>query len=96
MNVKSQRNDSPVCVKVTAAEEIVGMAVSLAEYASSMANRMADKLQPVMMSDSPHPDCKNGEDYQEYPPLFADLRNNFQAIKDSLNYIERLLSRTEL
>ena len=76
--------------------EVVSFAERLANRAQQLAERVNGKLHPVMTSEQPRPCEGNGKDGQEYPPLFSELRNNFQAIAGALDSIEYALSRTEL
>lgn len=75
--------------------DVVRFAELLANRAQSLAERTNVKLHPVMTADYPRPCAENLKE-QEYPPLFAELRNNFQAIAGALDTIEHALSRTEL
>lgn len=78
------------------------VAVEIAEFAQSLANRAAElkervneKLHPVMQSDYPRPGDSEYKD-PEFPPLFSDLRSSFQNIAASPESIEHALKRTEL
>lgn len=76
--------------------EVAGFAELLANRAQQLAERVNGKLHSVMTSETPRPCETTCKDSQEYPPLFADLRNNFQAIAVALDSIDHALSRTEL
>ena len=76
--------------------EVAGFAERLANRAQDLAERVNGKLHSVMTSEMPRPCEGIGKDGQEYPPLFADLRGNFNAIAGALDTIEYALSRTEL
>lgn len=78
------------------AAEVANFAERLARRAQELAERVNGKLHSVMTSECPRPCEGIGKDSQEYPPLFADLRGNFQSIASALDSIEYALSRTEL
>ena len=76
--------------------EVVCFANRLVNQAQQLAGLVNEKLRPVMTSDRPRPCEETVKDGMEYPPLFADLRGNFQAIAVALDSIEYAMSRTEL
>lgn len=88
-------NEAGCVAKQPLAADMVNFAEVLANRAQSLAERTNGKLHPVMTADYPRP-CPENPKEQEYPPLFAALRNNFQAIAGALDTIEHALSRTEL
>ena len=54
------------------------------------------KLLPVMNSEPPSPPLERVNDIREWPPLFNELRANFDVVAIALDRIEYALSRTEL
>ena len=86
---------TPVARKPVASD-IAEFAEKLANRANSIADRLQGKLQSVMISDRPSEGCCNEIQDREYPPLFSDLRNNFNSISRSLDSIEYAIQRTEL
>lgn len=76
--------------------EVTQFADSLANRAQQLVGRVNEKLQPVMSSEVPRACSASTKESMEYPPLFADLRSNFQAISSALESIEYAMSRTEL
>ena len=82
----------------TIANIITNLAISVAEQAESVSERVCAKLGSVMISDKPIPAnlCKAAESPREYPPLFEELRNKLQSTETALIRIENALSRTEL
>lgn len=50
-----------------------------------------------MVSERPiNPSDKKPEPAREYPPLFAELRDNFTAIRSVIHLIEDIMERVEL
>lgn len=81
----------------TAAQELLQFASRLAERADRISARVEDKLQLVMIPDSPcPPPCELSKEDRKYPPLFDELRNRLQVIENSLSNIEACITRTEL
>ena len=78
------------------AADILRYGESLANRAQSLAERVNGKLRPVMTSETPRamPDC--AKDAREWPPLFNELRNYFDAVGSALESIDYAMSRTEL
>lgn len=76
--------------------EVAMFADRLAKRAQDLAERVNGKLHSVMTSETPRPCEVVGKDGHEYPPLFNDLRGNFQAIAGALDSIEYAMQRTEL
>lgn len=77
--------------------EMLHFAKSLADLATTIADRTHIKLSPVMVSATPT--CDGGcttEKEREWPPLFADLRGQFLVISTALSAIDDALDRTEL
>ncbi len=51
----------------------------------------------IMVSERPiNPSDKKPEPAREYPPLFAELRDNFTAIRSVIHLIEDIMERVEL
>lgn len=85
--------------RMPVAEEVMQLAHNLANRAEALADMLNEKLRPVMTSEVPRPSnvlCKDSNESQEYPPLFADLRDKFWAISSALDAIEFAMERTEL
>ena len=88
----------------TQAQETVGvlitkLATGIADRAENLAERLSQRLVPVMRADRPSIQETSGKLAnvpREYPPLFEELRNKLQNIENALNRIESCLSRTEL
>lgn len=76
--------------------DVLRTAENLANRAQRLSDQVGTKLQPVMAQDCPRPCGATATDGKEYPPLFADLRNNFIAIESALDSIEASINRTEL
>lgn len=91
------QNEMTSVARQSVSAEVTLYAERLAVRAQELAERVNGTLYPVMTSAVPHP-CEgtNERTLQEYPPLFADLRNTFQAIAGALDSIESAISRTEL
>lgn len=85
-----------VPVRQPAASEVMSYAQSLAGRAQALADRVNQKLQPVMTSEVPSVGGNSQKANTEYPPLFAELRGSFQSIESALESVESALSRTEL
>lgn len=83
-------------VRQSVAVEVTQFAESLANRAQQLVERVNEKLQPVMSGEVPRACSASTKESMEYPPLFADLRSNFQAISIALESIEYAMSRTEL
>lgn len=75
---------------------VLGFAEKLTVRAQMLADQVDMRLRPVMTSDNRAECLNSAEKPEEYPPLFADLRNCFQGIEGALDRIEDALSRTEL
>jgi hypothetical protein len=92
-------NEANCAARQPVSAEVAMFAERLAKRAQDLAERVNGKLHSVMTSDTPRP-CevivKDSKDGQEYPPLFNDLRVNFQAISGALDSIEYAMQRTEL
>lgn len=76
--------------------DVMQYANNLANRAQSLAERVNEKLHPVMTSETPRARGTVCKDSVEYPPMFADMRNNLQRIDAALDSIEYAMSRTEL
>lgn len=76
--------------------DVMQYAQNLANRAQSLAERVNGKLHPVMTSETPRACGTACKDSVEYPPMFADMRNNLQGIEAALDSIEYAMSRTEL
>lgn len=82
--------------RVPVSATVLSMAALVAKRAQAVADQVEAKLHSVM-ANSPSPPCEAISKVQEqYPPLFADLRTELDAIAGALDTIERALSRTEL
>lgn len=80
---------------VPVADEIMNYADSLLERIIRLNDRVYDKLRSVMVEDYPRESTEERK-LREYPPLFNDLRNKFDSIKNNIVFIENALDRTEL
>ena len=78
---------------------IFGFANELVEKSERVAQRVEEKLNPIM---SPAKEEIKKEEIEEikvgeiYPPYFSELQNKFIKIEASLNRIDAFLARTEL
>lgn len=81
-----------------AADEILSKAVYLAERMTSLQDRFFEKLASVMITERPASIGTGGKELtREYPPLFAQLRDNFTVIESVIaNLNEALNNRVEL
>lgn len=80
----------PVSVELTRySEKLAARAENLAEYVHM-------RLLPVMNNEPPSPPSEKASDMQDWPPLFNELRANFDVVATALDRIEYALSRTEL
>jgi len=91
-----QNNIGPCAAHEPVAADVVSFAERLANKAQQLSEAVNVKLHPVMNSEQPRPCESIGKEIQEYPPLFAELHNKFQAIAGALDSIEYAMSRTEL
>lgn len=89
-------NEASCAARQPVSAEVAMFAERLAKRAQDLAERVNGKLHSVMTSETPRPCEVLGKDGQEYPPLFNDLRGNFQAIAGALDSIEYAMQRTEL
>lgn len=89
-------NEVGCAARQPVAAEVASYAERLASRARDLAERVNGKLHSVMTSETPRHCELAAKDGQEYPPLFNDLRGNFQAISGALDSIESALQRTEL
>lgn len=89
-------NEATCAARQPVSAEVAMFAEQLAKRAQDLAELVNGKLHSVMTSETPRPCEDISKDSQEYPPLFADLRNNFQSIAGALDSIEYAMSRTEL
>lgn len=96
MQPKYYANEATCAARQPAAAEVAIFAERLAKRAQDLAERVNGKLHSVMTSETLRPCEAIGKDDQEYPPLFNDLRENFQAIAGALDSIEYAMQRTEL
>lgn len=76
--------------------DVMQYAQNLSDRAQSLAERVIEKLHPVMTSDAPRACAALCKESVEYPPMFADLRSSLQGIDAALDSIEGAMSRTEL
>lgn len=80
----------PVSVELTHySEKLAARAENLAEYVHM-------RLLPVMNSEPQSPPSERVNDIREWPPLFNELRANFDVVAIALDRIEYVLARTEL
>lgn len=79
------------------ASEIIKLSTDINEEIHGLTNRLLTKLSPIMVSERPlNPSDKQQEGVREYPPLFAELRDNFTAIRSAIHLIEDIMERVEL
>lgn len=76
--------------------EVMVFVEMLAKRAQNLAERVNGKLHSVMTSEMPRTCDGAIKDGREYPPLFSELRNNFNTIESALDSIEYAMQRTEL
>ena len=93
---KNSKSDVPCAAREPISTEVVSFAERLANRAQQLSERVNEKLHPVMTSEASRQGEGTVKEVQEYPPLFADLRNNFKKIAGALDSIEHAVSRTEL
>lgn len=96
MQPKYYANEVTCAARQPASVEVALFAERLAKRAQDLAERVNGKLHSVMTSETLRPCEAIDKDGQEYPPLFNDLRENFQAIAGALDSIEYAMQRTEL
>jgi hypothetical protein len=78
------------------ASEVLKITAQISKDAQQIAERLNNKLAPVMRSSAPQTQCEKEKQCREYPPLFAEWSSHVSSIHNSLEIIEDAIRRTEL
>lgn len=76
--------------------ELMRYSERLAVRAENLAEYVHMRLLPVMNSEPPSSPSEKASNMRDWPPLFSELRANFNVVAIALDRIEYALSRTEL
>ena len=89
--------DKMAVEKQSVAEEVMENLIGLSHKALNVAERLENKLAPVMTQPALTAETKGcGSDGREYPPLFSDMKDHMTVIEIALHRIEYSIDRTGL
>ena len=78
------------------AGEVLKNTAQVSDMARQVAERLNNKLSPIMRSSAPQPTGGTEKQCREYPPLFSEWHSHVCSIRASLEMIEDCIRRTEL
>ena len=87
---------APSVTRQSTAAEVAQIGQVLSKRAQELAERLEERLRPVMSVPTPRVCEDSAKEARQFPPLFSDLRSTFGLIKDALDSIENAIQRTEL
>jgi len=94
--VTDQKAPSVANTRIPISSLILDLADHLYEKSNKIADRVCQKLEPIMAQSKPTEPKEALAKEEVYPPFFSTLRAKLQSIDDALLCIEDAISRVEL
>jgi hypothetical protein len=97
MDVKAGVSAGNVPVaRETSASQLVSMAKNLAVQMLEMEKRVYGRLEPVTRCDIPQQTVETDKVVEDWPPLFAQIRESLIGIQESIYGISRSIDRLDI